>query len=272
MNARVADIIEMMEVIAPACLAEEWDNAGLQVGHEKWPVEKVWIALDPTKEVIDKACKHNVDLLITHHPLIFSSFKSVNFETNTGQIIYNAAINKLSVFSSHTNLDSASHGINDILSEKIGLTDLEVLSKKNHLTEDTEKIEGIGRVGNLNKKKSLNELALFLKKKLNLDTIRITGNPDLEIKKVAVCSGSGGSLIKDFFSSGATVYITGDIKFHEARMIEDAGLGLIDIGHFASEHIFIEKLKKMLIKSAEKRGLKIDITACDIEKDPFLYM
>ena len=137
---------------------------------------------------------------------------------------------------------------------------------------ENEKIQGLGRVGNLPEEMSLTEIAVFIKKKLSIDTVRIVGNPDLKIKKVAVCTGSGGGLIKDFFASGAKAYITGDIKYHEAREIEDSGLGLIDLGHFASEHIFIKQLKNKLIKSAEEKGFKLNITACDIEKDPFIYM
>ena len=119
MASAVSDIIHVLDNLAPPALAEEWDNIGLQVGDPSWPVRHIWIALDPTLEVVDAACRRNVDLLITHHPLIFKPLKSIIFHTPLGKIIDLATRNHLAIFAAHTNLDSAIGGVNDILADRI---------------------------------------------------------------------------------------------------------------------------------------------------------
>ena len=96
------------------------------------------------------------------------------------------------------------------------------------------------------------------------------GDRDLVVKTLAICTGSGGSLVETFLGSGADVFITGDIKYHEARNVEQAGLGLIDVGHFASEHMVVKLLVQRLTALAEAAGFEIDIRGFDGEKDPFI--
>jgi dinuclear metal center YbgI/SA1388 family protein len=127
MQATVADIIHAMEGIAPSRLAEKWDNSGLQVGQKDRPVKKILIALDPLLEVVHYACTNDFDLLITHHPLIFTPLTSINLSDPVGSIINKAILHKLSIFAAHTNLDSVKGGLNDVLANKIGLYNLKVL-------------------------------------------------------------------------------------------------------------------------------------------------
>ena len=98
MIAKVSDIIKVMESVAPYYLAEEWDNVGLQVGQSDWPVKKVWIALDPTPDVIEAACSEGVYLIITHHPLIFQSIKSIDLGTPIGYVIDMAVRHRMVYF------------------------------------------------------------------------------------------------------------------------------------------------------------------------------
>ena len=102
MDATVAQIIEIMDRLVPPWLAEEWDNVGLQIGNPRLPARRIWVALDPGPEVIEAACQHKVDLLITHHPLIFRPLKSIDFDTPGGSIIQKAAQHQLAIFSAHT--------------------------------------------------------------------------------------------------------------------------------------------------------------------------
>ncbi len=252
MTATVADIIKVMETMAPLRLAEEWDNVGLQVGQLDWPVRSIWVALDPLYDVVDGACRNGVDLLITHHPLIFNPLRCINFDTPVGSVIQAAAGHKLAIFAAHTNFDSAADGINDLLAFRVGLADLKVLKRGDHpcedsATDDLQK-QGLGRVGELEEAMELLPLALSIKEKLGLKYIKIAGKPDLPVRRVAVCSGSGSGLMKDFFSSGAQVFISGDLRYHDAREVEALNLGLIDMGHFASEYLAIEILAKRLDK------------------------
>lgn len=278
MGATVAQITKILDQLAPPLLAEEWDNVGLQIGDLRLPVQRIWIALDPTPKVVKAACENNVDLLITHHPLIFRPLKSIDFETPDGSVIQMAAHHQLAIFSAHTNLDIAREGVNDILAQRLGLRHLAILqpvqlrerSKEELPPASSDQTEhGIGRIGLLDKTLSLKALVSVVKKKLGLDFLKVAGNPKIKISRVAICSGSGSSLMQAFLSSKAQVYISGDIHYHDAREAEKVGRAIIDIGHFPSEHLMVDALVKQLKNIIAKSGINVEISACTIEKDPF---
>jgi dinuclear metal center YbgI/SA1388 family protein len=372
MAATVGDFIDIMESFAPVSLAEEWDNAGLQVGHRDWSVKTVWVALDPLPLVVEAACRNSVDLLITHHPLIFRPLKSVDFAEPIGRNILQAARNRLAVYAAHTNFDSVTGGLNDIFADRLGLTNLAplVAAKADGLhklmvfvpveheqqllaamfespageigayscctfrypgrgtfkpDQDAEpfsgdrgrvndvaevKIEtvvkqrdllrvidhlrshhpyetmaydvypltqpetkfGIGRVGDLTESSDLSTLALQVKRSFGVETLRVVGDPGMSVKRVAVCTGSGASLVREFLKSEADVFISGDLRYHDARDAEAARRGLIDLGHFASEHIIIAALTARLQESAAAAGFDTTISACGLEKEPFFNL
>jgi len=278
MGATVAEIIEIMNQLAPPLLAEEWDNVGLQIGDSRQSVRRIWVALDPSPEVVKAACQKNVDLLITHHPLIFRPLKSIDFDTPGGSIIQMAAHHQMAIFSAHTNLDIVRNGVNDVLAQQLGLRNLSVLHPvqvgertKEEVAPltDSEAEYGIGRIGSLAKAGSLKSLVSTVKKKLELDFIKVAGNLEMKVKRVAVCSGSGSSLMQAFLASKAQAYISGDIHYHDAREAEIANRGIIDIGHFPSEHLMIDALAQQLKSIISRAGIKAEIMACTIEKDPF---
>ena len=279
MDASVAQIIKIMENLAPPWLAEDWDNAGLQIGNLQLPARRIWIALDPGPEVIETACKSKVDLLITHHPLIFKPLKSIDFNTPGGSIIQKAAQHNLAIYSAHTNLDIVNDGVNDILAQRLELKDLEILQAVRVETPgevetdppvDSKTEYGIGRIGVLKKTSSLNSLAALVKSRLGLDFVKVAGDPEMKISRVAICSGSGSGLMQAFLSSEADVYISGDIHYHDARDAEYVQRAVIDIGHFASEHLMVEALADRLNQSSKEAGFSAEITACLSEKDPFI--
>lgn len=278
MNATVAEIIKIMDQLAPPLLSEEWDNVGLQIGDPRLPVRRIWVALDPSPEVVKAACQKEVDLLITHHPLIFRPLKSIDFETPGGSSIRMAAHHQMAIFSAHTNLDIVRDGVNDVLAQRLGLRNLSVLQPVKvgeRAKEDIRPLTGgqteygIGRIGSLAKAGSLKSLVSLVKKKLKLDFVKIAGDLEMQITQVAICSGSGSSLMQAFLSSKAQAYISGDIHYHDAREAEDANRAIIDIGHFPSEHLMVDALAQQLANIISKAGIEAEITACTIEKDPF---
>jgi dinuclear metal center YbgI/SA1388 family protein len=268
MVATVADIIQVMDQLAPPSLAEDWDNVGLQVGDRRWPVRIVGVALDPSPEVVQAGCEMKMDMLVTHHPLIFNSLKSIDFNTTIGSIIDRAARQRMTIFSAHTNLDKTADGLNDILARKIGLKNLQILEPEKEPDQRT----GIGRIGTLENPIKLENFALEIKKKIELKNIKFVGKPDLMINKVAVCTGSGSSLLKPFFSSGAQVYISGDLRYHDARDTEAVNLGLVDIGHFSSEYLMVGELVKRLKRIFSQKQIEVEVKPCGIEKDPFIVL
>jgi len=266
-NITVSDIIEVLDAIAPRSAAQKWDNVGLQVGHLKWPVRRVMIALDAAPLVVQAACERKIDLLVTHHPLIFRPLSCVDFNTPVGRIVQLSAQHRLAVFSAHTNLDAVAEGLNDILARKIGLFHMQ-----DFIASETPDHNGIGRVGDLPEAHSLSSLAGSLRNLLGGTSVRFSGMPDMMVRRVAICTGSGGSLMDDFLQSGADVFITGDLRYHDARSAEWANVGMIDIGHFASEHLMVNALTERLDGIFRQRDLNVKVEACDLEKDPFIMV
>lgn len=273
MKSTVGDVIALLEDFVPSTLAEEWDNVGLQVGQASWPVTKIWIALDPTYMVMSAACSQAVDLLITHHPLIFRPLTSVDFSTPTGAIIKLAAAHKTALFAMHTNFDKTAGGLNDLLAEKIGLQNIRVwnesVRKDVSSFATSDGMAGMARIGELAHCIDLDTFVVNIKEALGILNVRAAGDQNLNVSRVAVCTGSGSGLFSDFLQTGAEVFVSGDFRYHDARTAEELGLGLVDIGHFASEHIFIDLLLMQLKKLLAAQSMEIQVEGYRLEDDPF---
>ena len=263
----LADILRVLEKMAPPHLAEEWDNAGLQVGDPGREVGSVWVALDPSPDVVSAACRQGVGLLVTHHPLLFRPLKQIDTRTPLGAVIEKALRHRLAVYAMHTNLDAAAAGLNDMLGERLGVQRRKPLVGREGT--GTRPGTGIGRSGVLPAHMRLSELAREVKRRLGLETVRIAGDGSRSVRRVALSTGSGGSLVPQFLSSTADVFITGDLRYHDAREIEAAQRGAIDIGHFHSEHLMTAAVAQRLRRALHRRRATIRVEACSIEKDPF---
>jgi dinuclear metal center YbgI/SA1388 family protein len=264
MGSKLGHVIDAVEEIVPGEFAEDWDNSGLQLGGRDWLVERIWVALDPLPEVISAACQKNINLVITHHPLIFKPLAVIDTRTLEGSVIQQALDHHLAIYSAHTNLDRVTDGVNDVLAARIGLCDTipfpkDVVSGK----------PGFGRVGELVQPMPVVVLAKHIKEALGIGHVKIAGNLDRRVKRVAVCSGSGSSMVGAFFDTGADVFISGDLKYHDARNVEFAQKALIDIGHFASEHLIVETLAEKLGRHFQNKGLSLAVAPYLLEKDPF---
>ena len=266
---KVKDILELLNEIAPFDLSEDWDNSGLQVGSMNGEVKKLMIGLDVSLPLLTLAAKTNIDLIITHHPLIIHPQKFFDFCRMPGKAIEIAAKQSISIISLHTNIDKAKGGLNDYFASSIGLkqTSPFLIEPAGHGLKKEQ--TGIGRIGYIDAEITLKELALQIKEKLNLPYLRLIGAVDLKVKTVAVCTGSGGSLIEEFLNSGADVFITGDIKYHDARRVEEFSKGIIDVGHFGSEWMVVDLLFKKLNLAFHRAGFDIKIIKYKEEKDPF---
>ncbi len=269
MTACVQDIIDVLNTIAPFELAEKWDNSGLQAGNRTWPVKRILLALDVTMAAMAAAQKSKSDMLITHHPLVITPEKSIDFGKMPGAAVELAAMEKIAILSAHTNLDKARDGLNDYFAEQVGIQCVRPFYTDTSGEGSGESETGIGRVGRLPRPMSVAQLAKMIKQQLNIPALRVAGSLDLKVESVALCTGSGGSLTGHFLNSAAQVYISGDLKYHEARDIEAKGKAVIDVGHFASEHIVIALLKNHLDRALSTLGYEIEIYEFKEEKDPF---
>lgn len=269
MGAFLRDIVRILNTIAPPALAEPWDNVGLQLGDPGRDVNAVWIALDASPAVIDAACAGRIDLLVTHHPLIFQPLTRIDVQSPTGAAIGQALQHRLAVFSLHTNLDAVSQGLNDLLAQRLELTRVRPLTANPAVAGNRH---GIGRVGLLARPCRLSELALSVKRRLGAEGVRIAGDPQLRVQRVAVSTGSGSGVMPHFLQSDAQVLISGDLRYHDARDAEAAHRGLLDVGHFHSEHLMKDALVQRLAKALVRKRLSVRVEACPLESDPFTFL
>ena len=270
-SVRVSDIVGVMERLAPLDLAEEWDNCGLHVGSLRWPVKNIWVALDPLPSVVRAAAQERVDLLITHHPLFLRPLRVIDVDTAVGKVVETALAARMAVYCAHTNLDSAEEGVNHILADALGLRALVpmVASEARACDKNTHGCPGMGRVGVLDGPVTLAQLARQVKTRLNLAFVKVAGDPRQVVHRVAVCSGGGSSLLEEFLHTEAEVYVSGDMRYHDARRVEDAGRALIDVGHFSSEHLVVAPLVEKLRRAAHNARWPVQVAACELERDPF---
>ncbi len=268
-GVNISKILVLLDQFAPFSLAEPWDNSGLQIGHPDSEVSKIMIGLDVTVGLIDAAQRSSADLVLTHHPLMIEPENRFDFSKMPGSVIHAAAKADIAIISAHTNLDKAQGGLNDYCASRIGLTSVSPFVRADNVPSSADHAILPGCRASLDVPVSLQAFAAQIKHRLDLDAVRVIGNPDMKVQSIVLCTGSGGSLISDFIRSGADLFITGDIKYHDARDIEAAGRSLIDIGHFGSEHMAIDLLYERLKSAFEKAGEQMRIEKYLDEKDPF---
>ncbi len=238
LNYSVQDFCTIMEDLAPLELALEWDNVGLQLGDPNKKVSTVLVTLTVTDEVAKRAAAEGVDLVIAHHPVIFKPVKTIRTDQPQGALLATLLRHEIAVYVAHTNLDQAAQGLNFWLARDLGLKNQRVL-----VQGDGENV-GLGRVGSI-PAVTLGELAQHLET-LWGTPVRMVGEKGQTISTVAVVGGSGGDFISHAKAAGAHVLVTGDVSYHEALDAEALGLTILDAGHFSTEKIVAEELKKYL--------------------------
>lgn len=244
----VQDVIDKLEKQSPVDAAMEWDNVGLLVGDATKEVEKIYIALDATDEVINHAIEAKADMLITHHPLIFSGMKRLTLDDFIGRRVISLVKNDIAYYALHTNFDV--YGMGALAQEALGLDDALPL-------DISHGEEGIGRIGNLAVPIKIRKLASDVKRKFNIDAVRVYGDVDSKVQKIAISPGSGKSEIDNAVEQGADVLITGDIGHHDGIDCVAKGMAVIDAGHYGLEHLFIDYMAYYL--GEELAGSKVKI-------------
>ncbi|GKX31045.1 GTP cyclohydrolase 1 type 2 [Vallitalea longa] len=264
MSVKCIEIINKLKELAPPKLAENWDNVGLLVGDSDAEINRILISLDATKEVVDEAVDKKVDMILTHHPIIFKGVKNINTSSVIGRKIIKLIKNDICVYSAHTNLDAANEGLSAYLANRLQLEASNILVPTNNF--DVLEQCGTGRIGYI-EEMTLNELCVFIKEKLNLERIRVIGDLDRKVKKVAVSPGSSMEFSETAYKNGAEVYITGDIKYHDAQEFKEKGMALIDAGHFGTENIVLDMFHEYLEKYFKNQ---LEIITSTVNKDPFV--
>lgn len=226
---KVSDIYNYLCRMAPLQLQMDFDNSGLLVGRPEREVNKAILALDVSPDVIAEAIESKAQLIISHHPLIFSGIKSV-----TDKKLLDLVENGIAVISMHTNLDIAPGGVNDVLLSLLGAKCTDVLDEA-----------GCGRVGFLENQLDLNSFLVNCKKLLACNGVRYY-DAGRAVKNIAVMGGSGGDAIDAAFNKGCDTYVTADVKYHQFLKAAELGLNLIDADHFFTENPIIPVLCERL--------------------------
>ena len=256
------ELTSWLEKKYPADAAEDWDNVGLLTGDDTNEISHVFLALDLTEETLAEAIRDGADMIITHHPMIFSGIKKINNHSFTGRKIIRLVRHGISYYAMHTNYDVK--GMADLAADYLKLEEREVLS----VTEETrDRCEGLGRVGMLPKQMSLRECGEFVKAALSLNDVKIYGDLEQPVHRAAICTGSGKSMISDVLANGADVYVTGDIDHHTGIDAVAAGLAVIDAGHYGTEYIFMDAMKKKLGENFPELP-----TTCAKIKSPYVIL
>lgn len=254
---KLCDLTDFLEKEFPFEYAEDFDNVGLLAGRCDKDITKVILCLDVNKNVVSEAIKIGAELIITHHPAIFNPVKRLTDETDFGEMLISAIENGISIYSAHTNLDSAPGGLTDMVCKKLELSAF-------------GNLEGnLGRICHARKGETAKTLCEKIKKEFGVETLYSTFSKDREVKTIAVCNGGGGGELPEIaMNLGADVYISGDLKHHELGMIKvNDNIDFIEIRHFDSEKIVTELLKEKLSK---KFGEKIEIYISKAEVSPLL--
>ncbi|WP_207345881.1 Nif3-like dinuclear metal center hexameric protein [Arthrobacter sp. E3] len=270
----LADVLIATEELWPESLAEEWDRVGLVVGRVDADVERIMFAVDPTLEVIDEALEWGAQLLITHHPLLLKGVNSVAATSGKGRAVHRLIEGGCALLTVHTNGDSAVGGVSDVLADAIGLNDVQPLMPATHGLPE----EGIGRVGVLTGTQKLGDLAarIFLMLPAVAGGVRVAGDKDALVRKVAVCGGSGDSLFDAVRASDADVYVTADLRHHPASEAREARADgkpyLIDLSHFASEWLWLPAAMAALGNVLADQGFAAELALSQTNTDPWDFI
>lgn len=230
----VADIFEYLNQIAPVETQESYDNAGLLFGNRFSNVTKALLALDITCEVIEEAAMQQVQLIITHHPLIFGKLQHIWPEEPTGKRILALANKQINVISMHTNLDKAEGGVNDVLIQKFAVDYVEHCEELPYM-----------RIGVYENAIPFSDFLINTKSALKSNGLRYVAN-GRDVKKIACIGGAGDDGLMDAYRSGCDTFITSDVHYHVFLEAKELEMNLIDADHFCTENPVIEVLQKRL--------------------------
>lgn len=245
---KVKDVTAVIEGFAPLGIQENWDNSGLCIGSPESPVHSVILGLDCTPELVDEAVAAGADMIVTHHPLIFSGLKRISPEDQTGLAVMKAISAGISVYAAHTTADKVVAGVSGAMARKLGLSDIEILDPEDGGV-------GLGMVGNLPVPVSASEAVSMVKEKFGLKAVRTSRPIDIPISRVAMCGGAGGSLAGKAREAGAQLYLCGDVSYHHFFTGKD--FMIMDIGHYESEIEIVAILFSLLKKNFPTFAVRI---------------
>jgi dinuclear metal center YbgI/SA1388 family protein len=261
------EVVAALDARYDPALAESWDAVGLVCGDPDEPVSRVLFAVDPTSAVVDEVIDTGAGLLVTHHPLLLTPVHGVPADDPKGRLVHRLIRAGAALFVAHTNADrAADHGVNDALAAVLGVRDAVPLEPI-----PGNPRAGLGRVGDLGEPVPLREFAARVADVLppTVGGIRVAGDPARTVRRVAVCGGSGGSLLGAAAAAGADVLLTSDLKHHPVSDAgEVRGPALCDAAHFATEWPWLPVAADVLRDDLSGR---VEVAISRLRTDPWTH-
>lgn len=261
---KVKNISKAIEAFAPKFLKEDYDNVGLMVGDEDKIVTRVLLSLDCTKEVINEAISLNVDLIVTHHPLLFRKPKNIVKGDLVGDKIITLIKKDIALYACHTNLDSAKGGINETIVKMLGFNSSQIIEPNE---KENYKDCGIGRIVKLENEILFSDLINIIKSRLNIKNMRVVKGAE-KVKTIAIINGSGQDFFYEAKNLGADCIITGDTTYHFASDFKELGINIIDAGHFSTEYLIFLKTLEFL----QEQFKDVEFIASKKSEDPYEFI
>ncbi len=258
---KIAEVTRLIEEMAPLSLQESWDNCGLQVGDADAEATGALLCLDVTEAILDEAIAKGLNLIITHHPLIFRGLKSLTGKSHIERIVMRAIKSDIAIYSAHTNMDSAWGGVSHLIARKMGLEHITVLCPQ------ADAQSGLGVVGDLPSHQDALAFLARVKEIFGVGAVRYAGDATKKVKRVAICGGAGAEFVNDAIAHHADVYVTGDVKYHEFQGVSERIL-IADIGHYESEHFTKEIFSEIFTKKIPNFAVQY----AELEKNPINYL
>jgi dinuclear metal center YbgI/SA1388 family protein len=271
MSTTLGDALHAVAQLWPAEQAESWDAPGLISGADDAPLRRIRLAVDATLDSVDDAIESGADLLLVHHPLLLRGVTTVDESTYKGAVLARLIRANVALLAAHTNADVVPTGTSAVLARLLGLEDTTTLDGDGDGDGDT----GIGRVGLLPEPMTLGAFAARVGAVLPATAggVRVAGDFDREVRRVAVCAGAGDSYLDAPAVRAADVYVTADLRHHPASAASEAarlgrGPALVDVSHWASEWLWLSQA------AAELRPLLpgVEVSVSDIRTDPWDFV
>ena len=245
---KIREIADAIEHYAPLRLQEEWDNAGIQVGDPEAEVTGVLLCTDATEAVVAEAISRGFNLVIAHHPLIFHGLKKIMGRTPVERAVAMAIKHDITIYSAHTNMDSAWQGVSFRMADKIGMTGVQFLDANDvePYGDSSANTAGCGVIGDI-EPMAAREVLQSVNAAFEVGAVRYSGDGDTIVSRVALCGGAGGFLLDKAVAMGAQLYVTADMRYHDF-LDNSKRIVVADIGHYEREHftkeIFLEIIQK----------------------------
>ena len=259
---KIKVILDALEQFAPLPLQESWDNAGLQVGLTETDASGALLCLDVNELIIDEAIHKGCNLVVSHHPLLFHGLKQVSDTNYVQRIVMKAIKNDIAIISMHTNMDNALNGVNYKIAEKLGLTDVTFLDKKDNQSVPS----GSGVIGTFAEAMSSRDFIAKVKEIFGCGCVMTNELLSRPIRSVAICGGAGAFLLDEAVKAGADAFITGEMHYHE-YFDHEQEIQIAVIGHYESEHFTTEVFRDIINKVCPTLRTEI----AETNTNPILY-